>query len=292
MLAYDEYKALVENYISNLKNNNSIPPLLLESMLYSLTQKGKRLRAVLLLASYNMLKDDVENIVPYAVAIEMIHTYSLIHDDLPAMDNDVLRRGQPTNHIKFGEDIAILAGDGLLNYAFEIILREAIKSKNPINSLKAIESIANAAGVNGMIAGQVIDIKSSSNSKNKKETLLYIHEHKTGSLIIGAIKAGLILAEANNNQLLAGEAYGYNIGVAFQIIDDILDVVGNEKELGKSIGKDVVEDKLTYTSIYGLDNSREQAKILTKKACDNIANEFSKSDFLVNLANSMLDRVK
>ncbi|NMD38579.1 MAG: polyprenyl synthetase family protein [Christensenellaceae bacterium] len=292
MLKYEEYKTLVENYIDSLKQNNEIPSLLLEAMLYSLSQKGKRLRAVLLLASYNLLNEDVENVVPYAVAIEMIHTYSLIHDDLPAMDNDTLRRGQPTNHIKYGEDVAILAGDGLLNYAFEIALEAAIKSLDSVNPLKAIKAIANAAGVTGMIAGQITDIKASSKDENKVTKISYIHEKKTASLIIGAISAGLILAKATEEQIKAGEIFGYNLGISFQIIDDILDIVGKEEELGKSIGKDIDDNKLTYTSIYGIEKSREQAKLLTNRACEEIKSHFPKSDFFVELANSMLDRVK
>ena len=202
-------------------------------------------------------------------AIEMIHTYSLIHDDLPAMDNDTLRRGKPTNHVVYGEGLAILAGDGLLNIAFEIMSDRLVQAKDgkTIKYAKAMRIIAKACGVSGMIAGQAADLEFEGKEKSK-ETLLYIHEKKTAEMIKASVLCGAVIGGANIEQLIRLEQYGKSIGLVFQIVDDILDVSGDESSLGKSTGKDEAAGKQTFVSLYGIDKSREIAKNETEKAIE------------------------
>lgn len=285
-----KYKNSVEEYISHLKYQN-VPQLLKDAMSYTLNLPCKRVRAVLLLSAYNLLKSDYEKALPFATAIEMIHAYSLIHDDLPAMDNDSIRRGKPSNHIQFGEGIAILAGDALLNYAFEIMLDDCVHNKFNKNHIIAMKAMAERSGVSGMIAGQVIDISSNSHD-DVADKLAYIHLHKTSDLIIASVSAGLYLAGASESQIKAGQKYALHLGLAFQIIDDILDYIGDSSMLGKSVGKDALNDKLSWVNVYGIEKARLDANMHTKLACESISNVFLGSEFFCNFANVLLERIK
>lgn len=254
---YIRLKELVDtNLIGFLPAQTEYNKAILSSMEYSLTAGGKRLRSVLLLAAYNIFSNNELEALPFACAVEFIHTYSLIHDDLPGIDNDDLRRGKPTNHKVYGEGMAIIAGDGLLNSSFEIMLDDYIKTNN-YSRIQAFKEIANGSGINGMIAGQATDINPGSNLT--KEKLNYIHEYKTGALINSSIKAGALIGGANDNDLKLLEIFGRNLGLAFQIKDDLLDIYGDEETMGKSVGSDAKLNKLTYPNIYG---EKESLKIL------------------------------
>lgn len=284
-------KTYVESKLqSYIPDMNAYQKTLFEAMKYSLDAGGKRLRPILLMESAALFNSDIEDTIPYACAMEMIHTYSLIHDDLPAMDDDDLRRGKPTNHKVFGEGIAVLAGDGLLNYSFEIMLNHALKNeKNSYKYVKAMNEIAKAAGVKGMIAGQVVDLESE-NKKIDKDTLDFIHMNKTSAMIIGSMRAGAIIGGANDSELENITNYAKNIGLAFQVVDDILDIVGDEKKLGKDIGSDLENNKSTYPSLFGIDKSRDIAKNLINDAKKYISEFDEKNEFLNCLADYIIDR--
>lgn len=239
-----------------------------EAMNYSMKSGGKRLRPILLMESYKVCKGQGEVFLPYSVAMEMIHTYSLIHDDLPALDNDDLRRGKATNHKVFGEAMAILAGDALLNTAYETMLKAAFRHPRPEISLRAAYEISKGAGIYGMIGGQVVDVESEGKQIDK-ETLEYIHMNKTAAMIVASVRAGAILADIEDDKLDNLTKYAENIGLAFQIVDDILDIEGDEKLLGKRVGSDLDNDKSTYPAMVGIDESKrivykliEEAKFL------------------------------
>ena len=260
-----------------------------EAMNYSLSSGGKRLRPILTLESAKIIGGDVKEVIQFCVAIEMIHTYSLIHDDLPAMDNDDFRRGKPTNHKVFGDGMATLAGDALLNYAFEIMLKESLGKENADIRLKAIYEIARGAGIYGMIGGQVVDIESE-NKSIEKEKLDFIHMNKTAAMIIGCMRAGAIMGNACEDDLQNITKYAKNIGLAFQIVDDILDIVGDEKALGKPVGSDIENHKSTYPSLIGLDESKKVATDLIKEAKDSIRKISGESRFLEDLADYIISR--
>lgn len=260
-----------------------------EAMNYSLSSGGKRLRPILTLESAKIIGGDVKEVIPFCVAIEMIHTYSLIHDDLPAMDNDDFRRGKPTNHKVFVDGMATLAGDALLNYAFEIMLKESLGKENSDVRLKAIYEIARGAGIYGMIGGQVVDIESE-NKSIEKEKLDFIHMNKTAAMIIGCMRAGAIMGNACEDDLQNITKYAKNIGLAFQIVDDILDIVGDEKALGKPVGSDIENHKSTYPSLIGLDESKKVATDLIKEAKDSIRKISGESRFLEDLADYIISR--
>lgn len=262
---------------------------IMESMNYSLRAGGKRLRPILTLEACKIVGGREDDVIPFAVAIEMIHTYSLIHDDLPALDNDDLRRGRKTNHIVYGEDMAILAGDALLNYAFEIMLSNSIEKENSKKYLKAINEIAKSSGIYGMIGGQVVDVQSE-NKQISKEKLDYIHNNKTAAIIIGCMRAGAIIGDATDEQLDRITKYAKNIGLSFQIVDDILDIVGDEVKLGKKVGSDEENHKSTYPSLLGLEESKEIAHKLIEEAKDNIKYIADNSEFLLGLADYIIDR--
>ena len=294
--SFDEYKELVDqhlmDFIPNI-DNKSIS--LYESMKYSLTAGGKRLRPVLLLAACEFAGGNIKEAIPYACAIEYIHTYSLIHDDLPAMDNDDLRRGLPTNHKVYGDAIAILAGDGLLNCAFEAISKDMMlfydspeKIRKRVN---AAYEIAKGAGVRGMVAGQVSDIEAE-NAIASKEMLEYIHLNKTGALIRAAIKAGLYLGNPTDSMINDLEKYSENLGIAYQIADDIMDVVGNPDEMGKAAGSDEKKHKNTYTSILDIDHARNRLDELTAKAVESIEKYYDNAEFFRNLVLDLAKRSK
>lgn len=265
--------ALVEKELKRLLRPKAAQPdILREAMVYSIFAGGKRLRPVLVMAAAECCGAAARSVLGVAAAFEMIHTYSLIHDDLPAMDDDDLRRGKPTNHKVFGEAVAILAGDGLLTYAFQVSAENAAKARlNAASSAELIRVIAKASGAQGMVGGQVSDLQAEGNWRKRnhgfdaEKTLKHIHLHKTAALIVGSLEAGAILAGASAAERRALVAYGRAIGLSFQIADDILDVVGDKKKLGKR-GSDRDNDKLTFVSLYGLDEARAQARALTAKA--------------------------
>ncbi|WP_246926882.1 polyprenyl synthetase family protein [Clostridioides difficile] len=261
----------------------------IEAMNYSLSAGGKRLRPILTLEACKIVGGNEDEAIPFAIAIEMIHTYSLIHDDLPALDNDDLRRGRPTNHKVYGEATGILAGDALLNYAFEVMLAGSINKENPEKYLKAINEIAKGAGIYGMIGGQVVDVESE-NKQIEKEKLDYIHMNKTAAMMVGCMRAGATIGGANSEQMEEITKYAKNIGLSFQIVDDILDIVGDESKLGKKVGSDIENHKSTYPSLLGLDKSKEIAHNLIDEAKKSIEKLSDDVDFLNGLAEYIIDR--
>ena len=258
MKTYEEYRACAERALGPmLESLGDIPDRLLEAMRYSLLAGGKRLRPVMLLAACDMAGGEENTALPFACAIEMIHTYSLIHDDLPAMDNDDLRRGKPTNHKVFGEDLAILAGDGLLNAAAELMARAALGMADT-RGIRAMEIIMRHAGVTGMIAGQTRDVLSEGEMP-REDLVSYIHSHKTADLLEAPMEAGLALAGADGTQIRAGYEYGYHLGLAFQMTDDLLDVTGDAALLGKNTGMDAELNKMTWVALRGVEGTARDA---------------------------------
>lgn len=292
-----EFKQLLKeriNYIEGLLNNytpkeEGYQKTIMEAMNYSLKAGGKRLRPILTLESCRIVGGNEEDAIPFAIAIEMIHTYSLIHDDLPALDNDDLRRGKPTNHKVFGEGMATLAGDALLNYAFEVMLSSAIDKEDANKYLKAINEVAKHAGIYGMIGGQVVDVESE-NKVIDKDKLDFIHLNKTAAMIIGCMRAGAIVGGADKEALEKITTYAKNIGLSFQIVDDILDIVGEEEKLGKPIGSDLENHKSTYPSLLGLEESRRIANELIDEAKNTIKDLSSEVEFLNQLADYIINR--
>ena len=251
-------------YVSEKKE---YPPVIYRAMKYSIFAGGKRLRPAMLLLSAKACGLSFADAMPAACAVEMIHTYSLIHDDLPAMDDDDLRRGKPTSHRKFGEAVAILAGNALLNRAFETFFQCRFNKKlAPENILASAALLARASGVNGMIGGQVLDIKSE-NKRISRGALGLLHEKKTGALIKASVVCGAVLAGARPDAIKKFSVYGEKAGLAFQIMDDILDVTGDEKKMGKKVNKDAAAFKSTFPSVYGLKRSAGMAEELTGAAC-------------------------
>lgn len=257
-----------------------------EAMAYSLFAGGKRLRPVIMLMTAKMCGKNPEICLPFACSLEMIHTYSLIHDDLPSMDNDDLRRGKPTNHKVFGEAMAILAGDALLNKAFEIVSEYKADGVSDAQVLAAISYLAKSSGTEGMIGGQVVDIES---QNEDLDLLRYLHSLKTGALIRAAGVIGAILSGASDEQISAIDDFCLNLGIAFQIQDDILDAFGTEEELGKPIGSDAENGKSTYITLCGLEKATELADYYTKKALDSLA-IFEDASELTALSKMLLKR--
>jgi geranylgeranyl diphosphate synthase type II len=252
----------LKKYISSKKKLKDCPEQLREVMGYSLMAGGKRVRPILALASYEALGGKPDDILPVAASIELIHTYSLIHDDLPAMDNDDFRRNKPTAHKVFGEATAILAGDALLTDAFNIIARAG---DNPEKLVRVIRELSDASGPEGMVGGQTVDIMLEG-KKAKKKDIIYIHTHKTGALIRASVRIGAIMADAPPDKLASLTEYAEKTGLAFQIIDDILDITGTKEELGKPTGSDDTKGKNTYPSTFGLKESEEIAEQLIKES--------------------------
>jgi geranylgeranyl diphosphate synthase type II len=273
-----------------LPKENGYQDIVFESMRYSVFAGGKRLRPILMLAACDFVGGYEKDVLPFCCAIEMIHTYSLIHDDLPAMDDDDFRRGKPTNHKVYGEGIAVLAGDGLLNYAYEIMLQSILQdSSDPKRKITAMGEIARAAGIYGMIGGQVVDL-ASENKSIDGDTLDYIHNHKTAALIVAAIRAGAIIGGADDHTLHCLTEYGKCIGLGFQITDDLLDILGNEQKLGKKVGSDIENHKSTYPSIHGIDPSIAKVQELFRKSLAALQEYDHKSAFFANLADYLVKR--
>lgn len=270
-----------------------MPELLVRSMNYSLLAGGKRLRPSMLLAAVDMLGGDVDFALDFACAVEMIHSYSLIHDDLPGMDDDTMRRGRPTNHVVFGVGQAILAGDGLLNAAFELMLKRALERPELAQrSLRAIYEIATGAGVTGMIAGQVLDLYCEHNAVMDAHALSYIHRDKTACMFIYPLRAAGALTGATQAQTDALGRYGENFGRIFQATDDLLDVLGDAAEMGKTLGKDAEQGKLTVVSLHGVEGARAQVRMLLERAMTELDSFGAEAQFFRDLIASMVDRTK
>lgn len=283
-------KESVDSFFREYFKEQRRPAVLQEAMLYSLFAGGKRIRPILAMAAYEACGRSASEIVPYAATLELIHTYSLIHDDLPAMDDDDLRRGKPTNHKVFGEAVAILAGDALLTEAFCILSDLSFcPSVRGEDLLQASKAIASASGARGMVAGQVQDILSE-NAEPDGETLQFIHRHKTAALIRASVKVGGILSGSDGEKIGALTRYGENIGHAFQVVDDILDVVGKTEELGKTVGSDEKINKMTYPRLYGLERSRGIAEQLVTDALSSLDFFSSEADPLREIARYLLAR--
>ena len=259
------------------------------SVEYSLLAGGKRIRPVLIMSVYELFKTDVEKIFPFAVAMEMIHTFSLIHDDLPAIDNDDYRRGKLTNHKKFNEATAILAGDSLLNYAYNVIINDIINSnENKDKKLQAFKEFS--YGIDRMIAGEYVDTEYEGKEISSKY-LEYMHENKTGALMKACVRIGAILADCNSEDIEKLTVYAEKIGLAFQIKDDILSEVGDEKELGKPVGNDKARGKCTYVTKYGVDEAQKMLNKITNEAVE-IISSYNNNEFLKELALYIANRNK
>ena len=284
---FKRYKEIVDEHLMDFMpmiDRKSIT--LYDSMKYSLEAGGKRIRPALVLGACEFCGGDVMTALPYACAIEYIHTYSLIHDDLPCMDDDELRRGIPTNHVKFGAGIATLAGDGLLSSAFELMNRDMLMYLDDIDELtkrvKASYEISRGAGVRGMVAGQISDLEAEGKDVSV-EMLDYININKTGAMIRGAVKAGVHLGGGTQEQMDRLTDYAENLGLAFQVRDDILDIVGDAKELGKNTGMDAAMDKSNYPAIFGLEKSYEKMEMHLDRAYGAIAEYYDNAEFFYHL---------
>jgi geranylgeranyl diphosphate synthase, type II len=285
IVQFEEYQQLINNELGNLIKKKHKTPIY-NAMGYSLLAGGKRIRPILLLSACVSCGGNIKSALAFACSLEMIHTYSLIHDDLPAMDNDDYRRGMLTNHKVFGEAISILAGDGLLNLAYELMIEHCINNNN-LNDIEAFKNIATASGVNGMIGGQVMDILSE-NKTIDRDSLIYIHKNKTGALISAALTAGALLANANNEIVGKYKEAGDLLGFAFQIKDDLLDVTGTREALGKDANSDISNNKSTYVSLLGIDKANEDYIAYSNKAIS-IFEELN-SPFLKQLALNLIRR--
>ncbi len=259
-----------------------------EAMNYSVDAGGKRIRPMLMLETYRLFGGEGEKVYPFMAAMEMIHTYSLVHDDLPAMDNDEYRRGKKSTHAAYGEAMGILCGDALLNYAFETMGR-AVEQNCDLPSARALRILAEKAGINGMIGGQVVDIESEGQDISM-ETLLFLQENKTAALIEAAMMAGAALAGAGEADIREMEKVASDIGLAFQIQDDILDVTSTQEELGKPIGSDEKNGKVTYVSLAGLEQAREKVRELSDRARERLEKQGGRNEFLSALIGYLIVR--
>jgi geranylgeranyl diphosphate synthase type II len=287
-----KYQEQVNNELEKYSGKKDVPEKILNnSMEYSLMAGGKRLRPILVIATYEIFGKNINKCIPYAVAIEMVHNFSLIHDDLPGIDNDDFRHGKPTNHKKFNEATAILAGDGLLNQAYIVISEDLIKSESEElkNKLKVFNEFSTA--VDRMIAGEYIDTEYEG-KQITDEYLEYIHKNKTGALLKLCVRMGAILANANEKDLEKLTKYAEKIGLAFQIKDDILSEEGNEEILGKPVGNDKELEKCTYVSKYGLQGAKKILEEITKEAIEELKEYGDKAEFLRKLALYIKDRNK
>lgn len=287
-----KYIEIVERELKKYIKQDKCPEYILnESMEYSLLAGGKRLRPILIMTSYSLFKSDVEKSYKFAVAMEMVHTFSLIHDDLPGIDNDDYRRGKLTNHKKYNEATAILAGDALLNKAYNILIEDISNSENGERQRKINALYELSYGIDRMIAGEYVDTEYEG-KQISSEYLEYMHENKTGALIKASLRIGAILAGASNSDIEKLSQYAEKIGLAFQIKDDILAEVGNQEELGKPVGNDRERGKCTYVTKYGLDKAQKMLDDITIEAIEIIKNYNKNSEFLVELAQYINNRNK
>ena len=287
-MKFNEIKKEVNEFLVNyFSDKGTYNKIIYDSASYSLNIGGKRIRPILMLLTYSMYKKNWRDILEFSSAIEMIHTYSLIHDDLPCMDDDDLRRGKPTNHKVYGENIAILAGDTLLNEAMNLMMRFSLK--NGKKALVASEMIASAAGPEGMIGGQVVDIINEG-KKISEDELKYMHMKKTGELIKVSIVSGAMLGEAPEDDIKKLEKFGENIGLAFQIKDDILDVIGSTEKLGKNVLSDEESNKSNFITMYGLEYCIKECERLTKESIEILDSLSVETIDLKALTKELLDR--
>lgn len=286
----DHIEAILKEY---LPKEEGWQKTVIAAMNYSVRAGGKRLRPMLMEETYRLFGGKGREIEPFMVAIEMIHTYSLVHDDLPAMDNAEYRRGRKTTHVVYGEAMAILAGDGLLNYAFETAMKSFTMEGNLEKKARALSVLAQKAGIYGMIGGQTADIEAEDlGDQVTTEHLMFIHAHKTSALIEAAMMTGAILAGASQKEIAQIEKAAYEIGIAFQIQDDILDVTSTLEMLGKPIGSDAKNHKTTYVTLKGLEESRKEQQELSLHAIETIRNIGYSNDFLMELVTSLITREK
>lgn len=285
----DRKKEVEQIVTSFLPKEEGYQKTVLEAMNYSVSAGGKRLRPMLMLETYRMFGGTSKVIEPFMAAIEMVHTYSLIHDDLPAMDNDEYRRGRKTTHVVYGEAMAILAGDALLNYAFETAASAFVLDEGNPAIGKAFMILASKAGVYGMIGGQVVDVESEGKEIDA-DTLKFIHIHKTSALLESAMLIGAVLAGASEQQQRTVELAARELGLAFQIRDDILDVTGNTDELGKPVGSDEKNHKNTYVALEGLEKAKEDVKRYSESAIDRLKSLPVRNEFLYELIEELIDR--
>ena len=284
---YHQDKVKIDQALASYFVNPAAPyHRLLESMHYSLTAGGKRLRPVLVLAFCRACGGDDEKALPVACALEMVHTYSLIHDDLPCMDNDDLRRGKPTNHVIYGECTATLAGDALQAEAFRTILESDLPAEA---RAEAARILAEAAGIDGICGGQQLDMEGDGKVLSREE-LIEIHTRKTAAMIRAACLMGIACGNGSEEQIQAAETYAQALGLAFQIRDDMLDVISTNEELGKPIGSDAQEQKTTFMSLYGLEQCEREVRTLTEQAVQAVGSVFSNAEFLQQLARSLETR--
>ncbi len=282
--------AKFEQYIeSYFESHSEAQRLINEAMLYSLNAGGKRVRPLLLIELCLAFGGDYEHAIDFAVGIEMIHTYSLIHDDLPCMDDDDLRRGKPTNHVVYGYDMAVLAGDGLLNKAYEVMMARVIRNGFDQRDILAMAEILRASGSEGMILGQVADIKYQSDDMDV-ETLDFINHHKTGKLIIAAMKAGAILGNASQEQVDQVEGIATKIGLLFQVVDDLLDLIGSVEKLGKRTQMDIKNDKYTYPMLLGIEQTQARIKQLEAEILSGVKSLNIKSEYLIETVKFLVNR--
>lgn len=283
----------IEDVLKNyLPKNPSFQKTIYDAMEYSVMAGGKRLRPMMMYQAYKMFGgEDKELIEPFMAAIEMIHTYSLVHDDLPAMDNDTYRRGRKTTHVVYGEDMGILAGDALLNFAYETAIKGASAVKAAKNAINALAILSKKAGIMGMVGGQVVDVELTG-KKLDEERLDFIFKLKTGALLEASLMVGAALAGADEKYIELMEQAGLNIGMAFQIQDDILDITSTTEELGKPVHSDEKNDKTTYVSLYGLEKSHEDVEEYSKKALSIMEELPYENQFLCTLIEKLINRRK
>ena len=286
----ETYQELINSELEKVIEMEKLPESLLnESAKYSLLAGGKRLRPILMLETYKLFKDNINECMPFAISMEMIHNFSLIHDDLPGIDNDDFRHGKPTNHRRYNEATAILAGDLLLNGAYDNIAKYLMTKTETNSELKARAFKRFSHSVERMIIGEYVDTECEG-KEISAEYLEYIHMNKTGALIKGSVRIGAILAGASEEDIEKVTKYASNIGFAFQIQDDLLGVIGNEKEFGKPIGSDIKNKKVTYVSKFGIDEAKREVKELTEEAIKCLENFGGKEEFLKELAIYMMKR--
>lgn len=288
-------KSLMVEIDSNLDKfilpENTYPQTIYKASRYSLFAGGKRIRPILAIAACEVFGGNRDDVMPFACAIEMIHTYTLIHDDLPAMDNDDYRRGKLTSHKVFGEAMAILAGDGLLNKAAEVMTKSILSKKgNHLKYVKAMDEILTASGIEGVVGGQVVDIESEGMMEVNAEVLNFMHSHKTGALIKASVRSGAIIGGASEEELSKLTKYAENLGLAFQIRDDILDIIGDQQKLGKKVGSDIENNKMTFPAVYGLEESQEMVGEVSQIAIEALKILGEKGKFLKEIADYLINR--
>lgn len=289
----EENISYIEDVLKNyLPKNPSYQKTIYDAMEYSVMAGGKRLRPMMMYQTYKMFGgEDKELIEPFMAAIEMIHTYSLVHDDLPAMDNDTYRRGRKTTHVVYGEDMGILAGDALLNFAYETAIKGAAAAKATKNAINALDILSKKAGITGMVGGQVVDVELTG-KKLDEERLDFIFKLKTGALLEASLMVGAVLAGADEKYIELMEQAGLNIGMAFQIQDDILDITSTTEELGKPVHSDEKNDKTTYVSLYGMEKAHEDVEKYSKKALSIMEELPYENQFLYTLIEKLINRRK